>query len=68
MKLDLEQFIAEWGGNLAVVYLTRSHNLAIERLKNNYDYGFDLFVTILRDNLPTDRVFCVQVKAYDGSL
>ncbi|NEO84492.1 MAG: DUF4365 domain-containing protein [Spirulina sp. SIO3F2] len=67
MKLDLEYFTAERGENLAVVYLTRSHDLAIERLKTNYDYGLDLFVTILRDNLPTGRVFGVQVKAYDGS-
>ena len=63
MKQDMEHFIGERAENLAVVCLTRSHNLAIERMTS--DYGLGMLATILRDNLPTGRVFGIQVKAQD---
>lgn len=66
MKQDMTHFIDKRAENLAVVYLSRSQNLAIERMRA--DYGLDMLVTILRDNLPTGRVFGVQVKAQDGLL
>ncbi|NET62351.1 MAG: DUF4365 domain-containing protein [Symploca sp. SIO2E6] len=66
MKQDMKHFIAQRAENLAVVYLSRSHNLAIEHMRA--DYGLDLLVTILRDNLPTGRVFGVQVQAQEGLL
>ncbi|NEP57920.1 MAG: DUF4365 domain-containing protein [Symploca sp. SIO2G7] len=66
MKQDIKHFIDQRAENLAVVYLSRSHNLAIERMRT--DYGLDMLVTILKDNLPTGRVFGVQVKAQDGLL
>ncbi|MEM8641501.1 MAG: DUF4365 domain-containing protein [Cyanobacteria bacterium P01_G01_bin.54] len=65
MKHNIELFVGERAENLAVVYLSRSRNLAIERMTS--DYGLDMLVTILRDDtLPTGRVFGVQVKAQDG--
>lgn len=63
MKRDLQYFIGERAEHLAVVYLTRRQDLVIERMKT--DYGLDMLVTILRDNLPTGRVFGVQVKGRD---
>lgn len=63
MKRDLQDFIDERAEHLAVVYLTRRQDLVIERM--TADYGFDILVTILRDKLPTGRVFGVQVKGRD---
>ncbi len=60
MKRDLQDFIDERAEHLAVVYLTRRQDLVIERM--TADYGLDMLVTILRDKLPTGRVFGVQVK------
>ncbi|MBD2489753.1 DUF4365 domain-containing protein [Aulosira sp. FACHB-615] len=67
MKQNLQNFIAERAEYLAVMYLTRSNDLVIERMKSA-DYGFDILVTILRDNLPTGRVFGVEVKAQDTAI
>lgn len=67
MKRNLQDFIAERAESLAVMYLTRRQDLVIERMKSA-DYGFDILVTILRDNLPTGRVFGVQVKAQDTAI
>lgn len=63
MKRDLQDFINERAEHLAVVYLTRRQDLVIERM--TADYGLDMLVTILRDKLPTGRVFGVQVKGQD---
>jgi len=63
MKRDLEYFIDERAEHLAIVYLTRSQDLAVERMKA--DYGLDMLVTILRDKLPTGRVFGIQIKGRD---
>ena len=63
MKRDLQDFINERAKHLAVVYLTRRQDLVTERM--TADYGFDILVTILRDKLPTGRVFGVQVKGQD---
>lgn len=63
MKRDLEYFIGERAEHLAMVYLTRSQDLVVERMKA--DYGLDMLVTILRDKLPTGRVFGVQIKGRD---
>ncbi|MBD2441019.1 DUF4365 domain-containing protein [Nostoc sp. FACHB-110] len=67
MKPNLQDFIAERAEYLAVMYLTRRNDLVIERMKSA-DYGFDILVTILRDNLPTGRVFGVEVKAKDTAI
>ena len=64
MKQNLNYFIAERAEHLAIVHLTRSPNLAIKHLKGA-DSGLDLLVTILQDQLPTGRMFGVQVKGYD---
>lgn len=66
MKQNLQFFISERAENLAMVYLSRSHSVAIERMQA--DYGIDLLVTILLDRLPTGRVFGVQVKGQDKAL
>lgn len=66
MNLDLKHFIGQRAEDLAVVHLSRSQHLAIKRMQT--DYGLDMLVTILRDNLPTGRVFGVQVKAQDEAL
>jgi hypothetical protein len=63
MKRDLQDFIDERAEHLAVIYLTRRQDLVIERITANY--GLDILVTILRDKLPTGRVFGVQVKGQD---
>ncbi len=65
MKLDLRHFITERAEQLAIVHLTRNHDLAVERMKA--DSGLDMLVTILRDRLPTGRVFGIQVKAEDST-
>jgi hypothetical protein len=65
MKRDLQYFIDERAEHLAVVYLTRRQDLVIERMTMTADYGLDIFITILRDKLPTGRVFGVQVKGQD---
>lgn len=65
MKRDLQDFIDERAEHLAVVYLTRRQDLVIERMTMTADYGLDILVTILRDKLPTGRVFGVQVKGQD---
>jgi hypothetical protein len=58
IKPNLEYFIAERAEHLAIVHLTRSQNLAIERL--NADYGLDLLASISRDESPTGRIFGIQ--------
>ncbi len=63
MKQDLKLFIDERAQQLAIVYLTRSQNVAVEKMKA--DYGLDVLVTVLRDQLPTGRVFGVQIKGRD---
>lgn len=63
MKRDLQDFIDERAEHLAVVYLTRRQDLVTERMRA--DYGLDMLVTILRDKLPTGRVFGVQAKGQD---
>lgn len=63
MKQDLKYFIGERAEQLAMVYLTRSKNLVVERMRA--DYGLDLLVTVLQDQLPTGRVFGVQIKGRD---
>ncbi|MBD2495729.1 DUF4365 domain-containing protein [Nostoc sp. FACHB-280] len=67
MNHNLQDFIAERAEYLAVMYLTRRNDLVTERMKSA-DYGFDILVTILRDNLPTGRVFGVEVKAQDTAI
>ena len=64
MQIDLEQFIAERAEQLAIVYLSRSPELTIERLPS--DFGVDMLVTVCPDQAPTGRVFGVQVKARHG--
>jgi hypothetical protein len=66
IKPNLEYFIAERAEHLAIVHLTRSQNLAIERL--NADYGLDLLASISRDESPTGRIFGIQVKGQDQAL
>ncbi|NEQ18153.1 MAG: DUF4365 domain-containing protein [Moorea sp. SIO3E2] len=63
MKRDLDYFIGERAEHLAIVYLTSSQDLVVERMKA--DYGLDMLVTILRDKLPTGRVFGVHIKGRD---
>lgn len=63
MQQDLEYFIHERAEDLAIVHLTRSSDLAIEHMKA--DYGIDLLVTILREQLPTGRIFGVEIKGRD---
>ncbi|MBW4620608.1 MAG: DUF4365 domain-containing protein [Cyanosarcina radialis HA8281-LM2] len=63
MKLDLESFIAERAEHLAMVYLTRSQDLVVERMKA--DYGLDMLVTILCEKFPTGRVFGIQAQGRD---
>lgn len=63
MKQDLEYFVGVRAEQLAIVYLTRSQNLAIERMQA--DCGLDMLVTILRDHVPTGRVFGIQIKGRD---
>lgn len=60
----LQHFIDERVAQLAIVYLTRQPELAIKRM--SADYGLDLLVTILRDGLPTGRIFGVQIKGRDS--
>ena len=60
----LQHFIDERAGQLAIVYLTRQPELAIKQM--SADYGLDLLVAILRDGLPTGRVFGVQIKGRDS--
>jgi hypothetical protein len=62
---DLKAFIHERAERLALVYLTRSEEIAVEQMQS--DYGLDMLVTILRDKLPTGRIFGVQVKGRDGT-
>jgi hypothetical protein len=66
MKQNLEYFIGERAEHLAIVYFTRSQNLAIERMTGR-DCGIDLLVTVLQDKLPTGRIFGVQVKGRDNA-
>jgi gluconate kinase len=47
---DLKAFIHERARNLAIVYLTRSHDVLIESI--NADCGLHMLVTLLRDQLP----------------
>jgi hypothetical protein len=68
MKQNLEYFIAERAEHLAIVHLTRSPNLVIERMKTDRDYGLDMLATISRDESPTGRIFGVQVKGQDKAL
>lgn len=63
MKRDLEYLVGKRAEQLAIVYLTRSQNLVIKRMEA--DYGLDMLVTVLRDQLPTGRVFGVQIKGRD---
>jgi len=44
MKQDLKLFIDERAQQLAIVYLTRSRNVAVEKMKA--DYGLDMLVTV----------------------
>lgn len=64
MQVDLEQFIDERAEQLAIVYLSRSPELTIERLPS--DFGLDMLVTVCPDQSPSGRVFGVQVKARHG--
>ena len=61
MPIELEQFIGERAEQLAIVYLTRSPEIAIERLSS--DFGLDMLITIRPNQSATGRVFGVQVKA-----
>jgi hypothetical protein len=63
MKRDLAYFIHERAEHLALMYLTRCQDLAIEQM--NADSGLDMLVTILQDQLPTGRFFGVEIKGQD---
>lgn len=64
MQVDLEQFIDERAEQLAIIYLSRSPALTIERLPS--DFGLDMLVTVCPDQSPTGRIFGVQIKARHG--
>lgn len=66
MTRDLQYFIVERAKHLAIVYLTRNPGVAVEWMKT--DYGLDILVTILQDQLPTGRVFGIQIKGQDKAI
>jgi Domain of unknown function (DUF4365) len=63
MQQELDHFIQERAQHLAIVYLTRSPDLVIERMPA--EYGIDLLVTLLSDRSPTGRMFGIQIKSQD---
>lgn len=63
MQHNLDYFIHQRAESLAMVYLTRSKDLLIERTRVNN--GIDMLITILQDNLPTGRIFGIEVKGLD---
>ena len=68
MKKNWQYFFYERAKNLAIIHLTRRSDLNVNRMISNYDAGLDLLVTILRDDVPTGRIFGVQVKGYTDVL
>ncbi len=63
MKRDLQYFIGERAEHLALIYLTRSQDVIVDRMKA--DYGLNMLITILQDKLPTGRIFGIKIKGRD---
>jgi len=54
-------YIGQRAESLAMIYLTRRHDLVVSRQQEEQDLGF--LVTLLKDGTHTGRLFVVQVKA-----